>query len=457
MIRYRKLIALALCLLMVAGLTSACSTDTPAPTTTKAPDTTTTTPAGTAAPTTTGPHKPVDLRFMWWGGDARHAATLEVISQFQDKYPYVTISPEYGSDVGYQEKLTTQLNSGSAADIIQGGVSWMITYVNQGADYFIDFQDYPDKIDLSTFDKGFLEGNGYYKGHQYGLPTGVSGSCIVLNKNLMDSFGIDLTKAYTWDDLITMGKKVHEADSSVYLLDLDATLCQTIVGNYYLKQLTGNPLIIDETKTLGFTKAEMVQLLTYVKSLYDNNVVPPVANVAAYEKSLQTDPNWIAGKYVGMFCYTSTAEVMTAANPNATYAAAMLPKMTGAKNDGWLANTPQIMLVNKDSVDVDTSVMFLDYFYNSEEAAASLKTVRSVPPTTVGRKVCSDIGALTGIVADTVNVCLQFKGITSQGMSDSAEAGAIMKDTLMSVAYGQSTPEEAADNAIQLLNTYLSK
>lgn len=394
---------------------------------------------------------------MWWGGDARHTATLEVVAQFQKLYPYVTISPEYGSDVGYQEKLTTQLNSGSAADIIQAGVSWMMTYVDSGADYFIDFQDFPKLMNLSNFDKDFLLGNGAYKGHQYGLPTGIAGSSIVVNKTLMDTIGIDLTKPYTWDDLITMGKKVQAYDKSIYLADIDGTLLQNIVGSFYLKQLTGNPLIIDSTKKLGFTKPELVQMLTYVKSLYDNNVVPPVANIAAYEKTLQTDPQWIAGKYVGMFCYTSTAEVMTAANTKATYVAAMLPKMANAKDDGFYANTPQIMVVNKKSKDVDTSVMFMDYFFNSKDAAASLKTSRSIPPTTIGRVVCAQLGLLQGITKQTVDICLQYKGVLDQGKSSSAEAQAIMKDTLMSVAYGQSTPDKAADTAIQFLNTYLSK
>lgn len=56
-------------------------------------------------------HDPVTLHFMWWGGDERAQATLDVIDKFEQEYPWITIEAEYGSSDGYQEKLTAQLVS----------------------------------------------------------------------------------------------------------------------------------------------------------------------------------------------------------------------------------------------------------------------------------------------------------------------------------------------------------
>lgn len=105
-------------------------------------------------------HEPVTLRFMWWGGDERATATLNVIDEFESRYPWITIEAEYGSSDGYQEKLTTQLVSGTAADIIQMGPGWMPGYVESNPDYFVDFKEYGDMIDLSGFEASFLENNG---------------------------------------------------------------------------------------------------------------------------------------------------------------------------------------------------------------------------------------------------------------------------------------------------------
>ena len=44
----------------------------------------------------------------------------------------------------------------------------------------------------------------------------------------------------------------------------------------------------------------------------------------------------------------------------------------------------------------------------------------------------------------------------NKGYTTSAEVYAIQEDMIESIAYGQSTPEEAADNAIELINDYLS-
>ena len=57
------------------------------------------------------------LRFSWWGGDERLAATLAVIDAFEADYPNIKIEAEYGSSDGYHDKLATQLASGTAPDL----------------------------------------------------------------------------------------------------------------------------------------------------------------------------------------------------------------------------------------------------------------------------------------------------------------------------------------------------
>ena len=39
-------------------------------------------------------HDPVTLRFMWWGGDERAQATLDVIDKFEQEYPWITVEAE---------------------------------------------------------------------------------------------------------------------------------------------------------------------------------------------------------------------------------------------------------------------------------------------------------------------------------------------------------------------------
>ena len=399
--------------------------------------------------------EPVTLRFMWWGGDDRATATLNVIDAYEKEHPNVTIEAEYGSSDGYQEKLTTQLASGTVADIFQMGPGWMSGYVSSNADYFVDFNDYQDDIDLSTFDADFLKNNGQFDGHQYGLPTGISGHAMIYNKDLADKIGLDFSQDYTWDDLIEMGKKVQEYDSSMYLLTLSSSELNTFIIRPYLQQLTGKTLLDNETKQINPTEEEMAQVLNYIKSLYDNNVVTPITNVITYGTDLTTDPNWINQKYVGAFCYSSTAETFAAACPDAEFGAGKLPVMEDAKDDGWYANCPQFMCVSKNSPNAEEAVKFLDYFYNDPEAAGLLGTVRSVPPTSVGQDTLSDNGTLEGIAKDTVDVLQDYKGTNDLGLTTEEQVSTILEDAGTQIAYNQETPEKVAANTMQLLQNFL--
>lgn len=173
--------------------------------------------------TTEEEKEPVTIRFSWWGGDSRNQATVEVIEQFEKEYPWITVEAEYGGNDGYHDKLATELASGTAPDIMQIDPETMPQYVKTG-DYFVDLNE--TDFDFSNYDMDSLTGStitGYYDGKQYGIPTGVAGPCMLVNKNLADAVGIDLTKPFTWDDLIEWGKKVREYDSESWLLSTNVS------------------------------------------------------------------------------------------------------------------------------------------------------------------------------------------------------------------------------------------
>ena len=120
-------------------------------------------PKDTEAETAGGSQEKVTLRFMWWGSDVRHEATIAVIQQYEALHPNVTIEAEYGGYDGYFEKLTTQLSGGTAADIIQYNAN-SITDLMAIGDVFADLSEYADVLDTSGFDEGFLKNFSYYDG-----------------------------------------------------------------------------------------------------------------------------------------------------------------------------------------------------------------------------------------------------------------------------------------------------
>ena len=398
-------------------------------------------------------HDPVTLRFSWWGGDARHEATLAVIDAFKKEYPWITIEPEYGAQDGYNDKLMTQFASATAPDIIQLETGAAPEYYEQGQ--LLNLSE--TSIDFSKFEATFLEDNGQFgSGSQYAIPMGKAGTAIVVNVDLADKIGIDFTQPYDWDKLIEWGKKVQEYDPSLYLISGNESYMMPFIMRAMARQMNGKAIIDDATNTLNVTEEQFTQMLEYVKELYESKTAVPLSYMATYGVNNQDDPNWIAGKYVAYVGYTSSAAVMQAANPNANYIAAQLPLFEERSSDGWVNDCPQYVGIYAKSAHPEEAALFLDYFFNNEESMKTLGTVRSVPPTKRAQELALEAGTLNFLTKMTVDVSMQYNGKSDSGKTTSAEVTAILSDAYENVAFGEVSPADEAKEVVELINDYLS-
>lgn len=409
------------------------------------------------AKTADGGSEQITLRFSWWGGEERLAATLDVIMQFEELNPNIKIEPEYGSSDGYADKLATQLASGTAPDIIQIDPGLMPALVSDETNYFLDLNT--SSFDFSNFDENYykLRINGFYDGKQLGIPTGISGGAVLVNQGLADQIGIDFHTQYTWDDIFDWAKKVREYDDSMYLICSNKDYVANILANNYAKQLSGKTFINEETKEINLTSEQWQEVYTFVKRLYDEEVIAPASYSAAYSgDNMQSDPNWIAGKYVCSFTYMSTMETLAAANADAEYTAGLFPLYQGSDVDAWNANCPQIIAINAKSKNPEAAVEFLDYFFNNEKAMETLGCTRSVPPTAKAREICTADGSLSKLLSEAADVAGSYSGMVDDKYFSAAEAKQIVTDEVEAVGFGVTTPESASEETISLLNNYIS-
>ena len=398
----------------------------------------------------------ITLRFSWWGGDARHQATMEVINQYMALHPNVKIEAEYGSSDGYNDKLATQLAGGTAPDIIQIDPAFLPSYALSDAHYLVDLKT--TSFDFSLSDPAYYElpMNGGFDGKQYGVPTGVSGATVLVNNEMAAKYGIDFSVQYTWDDLFVWAKQVHDADPSAYLFEANKTMLANVAAAWAKQNFGGKTYFDEATKTVNYTEEELSAVFAFVKRLFDENVVAPVSYMAAYEgDNMQNDPNWVVGdKYVACFAYTSTCETLAAAAPNNTFSAGKFPLTAGSDIAAWNANCPQVLAINAKSASIDAAVDFLNYFYNNETAMETLGTVRSVPPTARAREICSEKGLISELLAAACDVCTSYSGIPDDALYNGSEAKQIMWDAIEEVGYGAATPEQVAQNVYDLWSDY---
>lgn len=412
-------------------------------------------PAAPAESTAAGEPKPesAEMRFMWWGSDSRHEATLAVIDQYQKANPGIKIDAEYGGYDGYFEKLTTQLSSGTAPDIIQFDASMTSDLMKIG-DVFVDVNSMKDNIDLSGFDQDFLKNFSVYKDKLIGLPTGLTAGSVLANTAVTNAAGIDISTIKTWDDLIAAGKKLHEFNKNQYFLNYELITIGKEFIFTNLAQLTGKE-IMNADFTLNFTRDDLYKVFDLIDRLYTSGTLQPAEESSLFDSSPWTNPKWLSHDFASASLITSFINKQNY-DFQATADIIPQPMWPDAKESGVIMRPAQLIGVASSSASPVQAFKFLDYFFNDETAARTLKDVRSIPPTEMARKICKDENLLDPMAVKAVDLALPMSTV-HQNLSVPNDIVQIFKDAAAKVAYKHGTVESITDETMKLLADTLAR
>lgn len=391
--------------------------------------------------------EPVSLRFMWWGGDARHKQTLAAITEYERLHPNVKITGEYGGYSGYEQKLVTQLSGGTAPDIMQVDSYWIYELAAQG-DVFADISKQKE-IDTSAFNSNVLKS--YTMDDKLiGLPTGSNSFCMEYNKNLFKAMEIPEDTVWTWDKLLSIGSTVNKKDSGKYFLCQDSNEARLML-KAYLEQKTGNELIKSDG-TLGFEKADMVEALTYYKKLVDNKVIQSPKESAPFENNPTQNPKWINGDFGSIIEYTAAYSV-NQNNVKWPLGITKMPTMDNAK--GKIDFVPSMFIaLNKDGKQVEEAAKFVNWFFNDSTATGILGDVRGVPPTKTARESLISAGKLDSNVNKIVDEAMTSTNVQETEYTDNSEITKIMLDEIQKIGYNGASPETVAN---EMINSFEQK
>ncbi len=398
----------------------------------------------------------VTLRFMWWGNDIRHNNTLAMIKLYEAAHPNVKIEAEYGGWDGYQDKLTTQLSGGTAADIMQVGNDWLTDLQKKG-NFFADLTKYSDKIDLSMFDSKTLDSYCTVDEKTVAVPAGVSGNVFVFNKSAFEKAGIPADQKWTWDSILDAAKKVHALGKDYYLTPNNDV--EAIEGNILRNLVMGKTGIpwISNDNTMGFTRQDLVDAFTYIKALNDASAWPSMAEVAS-DAPFSEDPRWISGKFACTLSGAISAFYTTAEAIGANADVTVFPTYADAKDTSIWCTPSFLYTVNKNSANVDIVLDFLNYMYTDDKAIETLADCRGVPSSNKGLEVAEAKGFVKPIVSKALELCVdnvtQIPFNSNSGDSEIIEAG---QDVVEKLLFDKLTPESAADELISRYTTRLDE
>lgn len=396
----------------------------------------------------------VTLRFSWWGGDVRHKATLDAIDLYMKENPNVKIEAEYGGVDGYGDKLSTQLGSGTAPDLIQVDNPWIYDYAKQG-EMFYDLNEFKDIIDMSGFDKKLLDGYCTIDGKIQGLPMGLNAVTFLYNKDMLNSDGIDVTKELDWNKLIEAGKKLHAQNSSYYLINAEQNNLVDFVIMPYVIQKTGEQWIKDDY-TMGFDKDTLAQAFQLEKTLFDEGVLQPAEQSFTFNHKPEENTAWINKQFGGTFVWAAGLGVN--GKPLRDSAdVTLVPVPKDAKNSGIQVRPATLLCINKNSPNAKEAAKFMNFFFNDKDAAIALGDVRSIPPVEASRQAALEAKKIDPLAVKAVDPAAKNSGLIYNGISNNQELRNILITEIENVAYKKFMPEEAAEEMIKLYNNKLEE
>lgn len=462
--KFKKLICIILVVSMVTSFMLACASEDP-PSGNQAPtaeqEETPATGDADAADEETGddagddavvdtPQDDVALRFSWWGGDARHEATIAAINLYVERNPHVRVEKEYSGFDGYFQRLAVQLAGGTAPDIIQVDAGTLTEYAPQ-SDFFVDLNEHLNLIDVSGFDQELLYDFGYFEGRLIALPTGLNGISFLVNQQVLDEAGVEFPEQITWEDIITQGRKVNEHNPDNFMINMDRGVVY-FVTRIYLYQLSGSFLVTDDLE-IAFTREELLEAFNFTLRMYDENIIIPLEESLLFQGSPQDVPGWNNNRFGGWFNWASTATLQDWGE----YAVALpYPVMENARQTANFVRPAQMLTIPLTSDNIEAAVSFMDFFFNDPDAAMLLTDTRAIPPVTSNRDLLSEMGLISQIVVDSVNLALANVGPIENDASNNSQIEGIFESVFERLVFRQISPEDAVEETFMLMEDVLS-
>ncbi len=407
--------------------------------------------AGNKPATNADGEEQVTLRFSWWGGDARHEATLEAIALFEEKYPNIKIEAEYGGWQGHQEKVTTQMVGNTAPDVLQVNWNWLYIFSKDGNGFY-DLSTLAD-INLDNYESAILDQT-TINGKVNGLPVGIGGKVFYWNGSTYEKAGVEIPQ--TFDDLFAAAE-VFQATlgNDYYPIDLDQ-YGAFLMLLYYLEQQTGKPFIVDNK--VAYTEAQLVEALEYYNSMVEAGVTPSMeSRGAAGNVPVDQTPSWIQGRYGGTYEWDSAIDKFQAALEG-DQKIVTGDFLTGiGSHPSALAKVSMAYSINKNTKHPEAAAKFLNFLVSDKEASEILGTTRGIPANLAAKDTLQDLGLLSGLGYEGNVKVIDNLGVGISPYFEDAELQAFYRQVIEEYGYGQINAQQAAEKIITTVNRLVAE
>lgn len=414
-----------------------------------------------AAPTVHA-QNPRVLRMAWWGGAARHAATLKAIALFESRHPGVKVKAEYMGFNGYLERLTAQVAGGSEPDVMQINWAWLAMFSKRG-NGFTDLNAHAARLPLAQFSADDLA-LGQVGGKLNALPVSYTARIFLWNASTFAQAGLALPR--TWDDLFgcgdvflrKLGERWYPLDGELYDMIL---LAQT-----HVQQRHGIGYVHPKEPRVGMSaEAALLWVQTY-RQLIARHVGTPLplrASLGGADKPTEQQPDWSLGHWAGNYTWDSVIGLRgSTLKAGQQLALGEFLTLPGAQDSGMFGRPSLMYALGRNTKQGELAAALVGHLLADPEAAKLLGRTRGVP---AAREPFETLMRSNGLPPLELKAHEQIQRQRRSALGiglpnplfEHARLQRLMREVFETVAYGKATDVEAARRLVDEGNALLKR
>ena len=402
------------------------------------------------------------LRMSWWGGAARHAATLKALALFEQSHPGVKVKAEYMGFNGYLERLTAQVAGGSEPDLMQINWAWLAMFSKRG-NGFTDLHAHAKALPLAQFTPADLA-MGEVGGKLNGIPVSYSARVLLWNASTFAKAGLALPRS--WDDLFASGRALRSKLGERYFA-LDGELYDMmLLAQSHVQQRHGTPYVHPKEPRVAMSEAAALLWVQTYRQLIDGHVATPLplrASLGGAEKPTEQQPDWTAGHWAGNYTWDSVIGLRGSTIPkDQKLAIGDFPTLAGAADSGLFGRPSLMFAVGRNCKQPDLAAELMAHLLADPQATQALGRTRGVPAARDAFEALVRNQALPPLELQA-NAQIQRQRTSPMGITlpnplfEHARLHRFMREVFETVAYGKTSDAQATRRLIDEGNAMLRR
>ncbi|GAA1176643.1 extracellular solute-binding protein [Nesterenkonia xinjiangensis] len=384
----------------------------------------------------------VSLSFTWWGPDARHELTQEVIDLYEEENPHVSIEPSFREWGGYWDALATQAAGGDLPDIVQMDSGYLRTYADQGS--LLELET----VDTSRHDESVVR-NGMIDDELFAVTIGINATVMAANVTLFDEADVDLPDdtTWTWEDYAEVSSELddalpdsHGAEGPFGIATLEMWLRQQ-----------GKEIRSPDGDDVGFTVEDAARYFELQLELMQQGAYPG-ADVISENQSAGHEQSLAGQGRAALSTWSSNELLAIATATGDEFTPLRLPRQSESPSRPDTYYKSSMYLSGSAGTEHPEEVQhFIDFFANSTAAGEILRTERGVPPN--ADVLDAVLPGLTGLDADIAEFLRGMEGEVGDPPplppSGGADFGQIVQRYELEVFFERLSPRQAAESMVE--------